>query len=67
MRYWPSSCKPERQAGPPPGTGYRTELIIGVRKAEQRLDAHAWLNWQDFVVTGGQVDEYSELRPTDRL
>ena len=47
--------------------GYETELSLGTRKTAGRFEAHAWLKWHDFVVTGGNIEEYVKLSGGDGL
>jgi hypothetical protein len=41
------------------------DLVIGVMKAEERLAAHAWLEYRGQVIGGGPVDAYAPLRRFD--
>ncbi len=43
-------------------SGHETQLSLGTRKRAGKFEAHAWLKWHDYVVTGGNIDEYVELR-----
>jgi len=46
--------------------GIAVELVIGVRKADERLAAHAWLAYHGRVIGGGPaVDCYAPLHSCD--
>ena len=45
--------------------GYKTVLSRGTRNSAGKFEAHAWLKWQDFIVTGGNIESYAELRSVD--
>jgi hypothetical protein len=46
--------------------GVEVELVIGVMKAEERLVAHAWLEYHGRVIGGGPaVDRYAPLHGGD--
>ncbi len=45
--------------------GHQTTLSLGSRRgAEGQFLAHAWLEWEGLVVTGGDVSDYEPFRAT---
>jgi hypothetical protein len=55
---WPAACLPQAVAGYCllRRAGLQPALTLGVAKAAERLDAHAWLECDGMIVTGADVD-----------
>lgn len=69
-RVWPvARCLPQAIAGYCllRRAGLTGTVRLGARVESERLDAHAWLECDGFIVTGGHlVDRYAALVPAER-
>lgn len=59
-RLWPARCLPQAIAGYCllRRGGHAATVRLGVAVEHRRLDAHAWLECDDVIVTGGDVDRH---------
>ena len=66
---WPAGCLPQAIAGYCllRRAGLAPVIRLGVAREQQRFDAHAWLECDGVIVTGGDMERpYAPLPSTER-